>query len=83
MKKPILEHEKAAAWRRARGLSQAQLGKLTGFSPSAVYWMEKGATANRPGYPSRPVRDWVWLRYRRACQGVDAELNGRQFNWGL
>lgn len=75
--------EKARAWRKRHKLTIPALAELTGYGPRTIMWMEKGLSA--PG-PTRkkpgPIQDWIWLRYKRNCQGVDAELRtGQKFDW--
>lgn len=79
----MTEHEKARRWRANHQLTPEKLAELTGYSVSAIYWFERGETP-----PSRHVSatkgkitPWVWQRYKRACEGVDAELSGRKFKW--
>lgn len=77
------EHERARAWREKHGLTPDQLGKLTGYSVSSIYWFERGEApprswGNLKGRQAHkkphPIKEWVWLRYKRACQGVHLEL---------
>lgn len=86
MKKPTIietngsrEPAQAAWWRRTVvKLSPDQLSEMTGYSTRAIYGFEYGV--NQRGKPHPPK---AWLRYRRACAGVDAELRGRRnFTWG-
>jgi DNA-binding XRE family transcriptional regulator len=75
-------HDLARAWRERLGLTREQLGERIGYAPETIYWMERGVTPPRVGKnPSEPVKPWVWLRYQRACQGLDAEIGGRAFQW--
>lgn len=87
MKRPTIietngsrEPAQATWWRRnVMHLSHEQLAELTGYSARAVYAFEQGCNSHGKPHPA-----WAWLRYRRACQGVDAELRGRRaFNWGI
>jgi DNA-binding XRE family transcriptional regulator len=73
------EPAQAAWWRRTVvQLSHEQLAELIGYSARAVYAFEQGV--NGKGKPHKPK---AWLRYRRACAGVDAEIRGRRsFTWG-
>jgi hypothetical protein len=73
------EPAQAAWWRRTVvKLSHDQLAELTGYSSRAIYAFEQGTNGR-----GKPHKAWAWQRYRRACQGVDAELIGRRrFNWG-
>ena len=88
----MTRHEKARAWRVARGLTQKQLADLTGYAEMAIYWFERGQVPPRTRkHPSgsnaddREIREWVWKRWQRACGDVDAELVGRKagetFSW--
>lgn len=78
------EHDKAKRWRTRRGLTIAQLAEMTGYGVRACNWMERGlsppnATRSKPA----AVAPWVWQRYKRACAGVEAQLqSGKPFNWG-
>lgn len=79
------EHDRAKAWRLARGLSVKQLADLTGYSQEAVYQMERGVLPPQRGQrQAAPIKEWAWLRYRNCCAGVDRQLSrrGKQFNWG-
>jgi hypothetical protein len=76
----LTEPEQAKAWRERLGLTQQQLAEVTGYSRESVHWFEKGCRPPRPkqdtgGTPHEP---WVFLRYKRACGDLDAELNGRE-----
>jgi hypothetical protein len=78
----LAEHQQAVAWRESLGLTQEKLGGLIGYATATVYWMERGLTAPRRGRRSEPVPAHVWLRYKRACAGLDAEARGRRvFGW--
>lgn len=75
---------RAIVWRERHGLTRFQLARAIGYAPETIYWAEKGQTP--PGRAGKrapqPIKPWVWLRYQRACQGLDAELNGgRKFTW--
>jgi transcriptional regulator with XRE-family HTH domain len=77
----MTEHEKARAWREARGLSLAQLAELTGYSPITLRWFEKGLRPPNRGR-DRTLAPWVWQRYRMACAGVEKQLrSGKEFQW--
>lgn len=73
----------ARAWREKHNLTRQALAERIGYAPETIYWMELGKTP--PGRSGRktagPVKPWVWLRYQRACQGLDAELKGVKFTW--
>lgn len=76
------EHRKAAQWRESLGLTQEKLGQLIGYAKATVYWMERGRTAPTGLVKSGPIPANVWLRYKRACAGLDAEARGqRVFGW--
>lgn len=76
------EHERAKAWRIKRKLSQAQLAELTGYGVRMIYWLELGQAPPNGSSKARPVTPWVWQRYKRMCQGVEAELrSGKTFDW--
>lgn len=77
------EHEKAKAWREARGLSVAQLADLTGYAQATIYWMERGLTPpNAKRKEPGEIPWWIWKRYKMICAGVEAELKtGATFNW--
>lgn len=70
------EIEAAKAWRLALNLSPFQLGELIGYSGEAIYLLERGITSR-----AEPVPAWTWLRYKRACAGLDAERKGHTFKW--
>lgn len=76
------EFQKAKAWRVRIDLSVQQLSDAIGFSPEAVYLFERGAV---PPGRTKPIQPWTWLRYKRACGDLDAELFGRKkgetFQW--
>ena len=79
----MTRYQKARAWRKRHNLTIARLAELTGYGPRAIMWLEKGQSPPGPNR-SKPgtVPDWVWLRYKRMCQGVDAELRtGQKFEW--
>lgn len=79
----MTEPEQARAWREAHNLTRAALAQAIGYAPETIYWMERGETP--PGRAGKrkpqPIKEWVWLRYQRACQGLDAELQGVKFKW--
>lgn len=76
------EHQRASAWRHSHNLSYDDLSKLTGYSPLAIRFFEKGVTPDRPGTKSGPHSKTSWLRFRNCCAAVDAALRcKRQFNW--
>lgn len=79
------EFEKARRWREKAGLTVDQLAEKTGYSREAIYLFEKGFTYNgrtaRDKIKTKALSDSVWHRYRMACAGVRAALNGSSFNW--
>ncbi len=77
------KYQRARAWREGHGLTRAQLAERTGWSPEAIYWFEEGHKPPRPGQRTYyEIEDWVFMRYRLACAGVEHELKtGRVFNW--
>lgn len=81
LQKNLAEHDKAKAWRERAGLSVAQLAELTGYSPESIYWFERGLTPKGSNRKPTKIAAWVWLRFKRACQGVAAEIRGNKFDW--
>ena len=72
------EHIEAREWRRKRGLTVEQLSEHTGYSREAIYCFERGRMANGTDVP-----EWVWLRFKMACAGVEAQIrSGLVFQWG-
>ena len=69
----------AQTWRQnVVKLSLPELAEATGYSVRAIYLFESGQTNN--GKPHSPK---VWLRYLRACAGVDVEIRAKYaFRWG-
>ena len=63
----------AENWRKENGWSRPQLAAMTGYSPEAIYWFERGCTPpnrnGRKGFES--IRPWVWRRYMLACMGLE------------
>ena len=82
------EPSQARRWREAASLSVAELADRTGYSIEAIYLFERGVTPER-NYKNanyrktdRTIKPHVWLRYKRACEGVNAELTLQQkFDW--
>ena len=76
------EFARAKAWREKLGMTPQQLGDALGYSIETIYLMERGAV---PKGRTKPIQPWTWLRYKRACGDLDAELNGRKkgrvFGW--
>jgi len=79
----MTEHQKAKAWRINRNLTREKLSELTGYSPESIYWFEQGTTPPAKGRRPKKTEPWVWLRYQRCCAGVEAEIAGRPFTWGV
>jgi len=80
MKEPTIirengnEHFRARWWRKnVVRLTIAELSKLTGYSPNAIYRFERGCTS--VGEPHAPE---AWRRYRMVCAGV---TRGEAFDW--
>ena len=73
------EPSQAQHWRQnVVKLSLPELAEATGYSVRAIYLFESGvANSGKPHSPK------VWLRYRRACAGVDVEIRAKYaFRWG-
>lgn len=86
----MTEHERAKAWAQRCQITAAHLSKLTGYAEISLYWFWRGETPPERNAKSgrgkdRSIRPWVWLRFKRACGDVDAELTGRKrgqrFDW--
>lgn len=82
----MTEHDKARTWRESHNLDRDQLAELTGYSQLSIYWFEKGHTPPRSPAEGgqaqcKPTPAWVWQRYKRACEGVQRQLEGRKFKW--
>lgn len=85
------EATRAREWRLRNELTPQQLADAIGFSPEIVYRHERLAGfdvegAGRPRlHEEKAPKPWVWLRYKRACGDLDAELHGRKkgstFQW--
>lgn len=76
------EHLRAQAWRESQSLSIAELADLTGYSPLAIRFFEKGVTPSRSNAKPGPHSKTAWKRYRNICAGVDAQLRSkREFKW--
>lgn len=75
--------EKAKAWRKRHKLTIPALAELTGYGPRAIMWMEQGLSPpNASRKKPAPVNDWIWLRYRMMCSGVERQLEtGKRFDW--
>jgi len=70
----LTEHEKAHLWRRAMGLSRADLARLTGFSESNIADIESGTYREN----GKPISPHTMQRYRLACGALTADVS---FNW--
>jgi len=77
------EHERVRLWMAKYGIDVAELAQLTGYSTQALYWMIRGlAPPNRTRKKPGSIQPWIWQRFKRCCQGVDAELRTKkEFNW--
>lgn len=80
---------KARAWRESLNLSVAELARMSGYSPTAIWWAEQGLTPPRTkkhvagAAKSGKIKAAVWKRYRNVCAGVESQLKaGKQFDWG-
>ena len=83
----MTEHEALVAWLDKNGLSLTELSERTGYAYQTVWWFTQGKTPPKRNADEkdRRIKDWVWLRFKRACGDVDATLNGRnkgdEFAW--
>lgn len=83
----MTEPDQAKIWRERMGFTQQSLSELTGYSTASIHFFERGCKPPRPGQneAGEAIEAWVFLRYKRACGDVDAEINGRQkgrsFSW--
>ena len=86
----LSEHAKARAWRERIGMTPEQLAEHIGYTRMSIYWFERGETPPqrnaKGGNPDdRAHKPWVWMRYRRACGDLDAQMfgrkKGRTFAW--
>ena len=77
------EHLSAQAWMEKHSLTKERLSELTGFSPSAIYWLLKGKMApGRGGENPRKMNPFTWHRFKRLCHSVEIELRtGDKFDW--
>lgn len=76
------EHLRAVAWRESLSLSIAELADLTGYSPLAIRFFEKGVTPSRSNAKSGPHSKTAWKRFKNCCAAVDAQLRSRkEFKW--
>lgn len=78
------EYQKARAWAEKHDLSAQQVADLTGYGVRAVHWFWSGQSPpNGTRAKAGKISPWVFQRFKRACQGVDAQLRSRkEFNWG-
>lgn len=89
MTKAKTQAEKAHLWRLKNKLTVFELGILTGYSIEAIYSFERGTTPQRNWIArekasTKPalIQDWVWLRYKNACSGVERKLrSGKEWDW--
>jgi transcriptional regulator with XRE-family HTH domain len=81
------EHQKAKAWRLARGLTLDELAHLSGYSKSALSWFERGLSPSGKG----PVEQYAWQRYKRIAHSIHMDYAGEieksnltfdTFEWG-
>lgn len=77
------EHTQVQAWMDRRGLNKERLSELTGWSPSAIYWLLKGRMApGQGGDNPRKMNPFTWHRFKRTCHSVEIELStGKKFDW--
>lgn len=78
------EFERAKEWRIRMGYSPRTLGPLIGTTFATIYSFERGK-ANALAKSKLAPTEEVWLRYKRSCGDLDAEMNGRKkgvaFDW--
>ena len=82
------EHARASQWAEANGFTgtagRERLSELTGYSGLSIWWFFKGQVPPSRGAKRKP-KPWVWLRFKRACGDIDAEIRGRKagsrFDW--
>ena len=80
----MTSHQRARAWRLARGLTVRALSDLTGFSPESIVCFERGTAPRRAGEKRKAVNPHAFHRYRMACAGVEASRHaGGAFDWTL
>lgn len=77
----MTEHQRAKAWREKHGLTAEQLAKLTGYRPRMIFWMERGESPPNRTRGAAPTAPWIWQRYKMMCAGVEAQLQGKEFDW--
>jgi transcriptional regulator with XRE-family HTH domain len=66
----MTDPEGALAWRKAAGLSRAKVAELTGFSPSAIACIERGAWSS-----GEPIAEKTHRSYRLAIIAIAARLD--------
>jgi Helix-turn-helix domain len=71
------ECHRAQWWRKARGLTVAQLAALTGYSIEAIYRFERGENAKGDPHSAQ-----VWRRYKVACAAIASAPPGK-FDWQM
>lgn len=76
---------RAKAWRLKQSFTVDRLSELSGYSVSAIFWMEKGLSPPQPHRgraTSRAVNVYAFQRYRRVCHSVQTETrSGKAFDW--
>lgn len=76
------EHDKARKWREANVGTREQLAEKLGYSVESIYWYERGINPPRGKHRKQePIASWVWQRYKLACAGLQAQIEGNKFNW--
>ena len=76
------EHDKAKAWRERRDLRIWELAELTGYSPLAIRYFEKGVTPPRSNVESGRISKTTWQRFKNCCAGIEARLRTKkEFDW--
>lgn len=76
------EYDVARRWRENLGLTRAQLAEAIGYAPGTIFWMERGQTPpGRGADAGHEVKPRVWLRYKRACEGLQREIDQGRFKW--
>lgn len=79
------EAARARAWRLKQNLTVDALSELSGYSVSAIFWMEKGLSPPQPHRgrsTSRSVNPYAFQRYRRVCHSVQTQIrSGKPFDW--
>lgn len=70
----MTDYERARQWRVRLGLSRKRLAELSGYSPSAIQYMEGGINPQT----GRKIGHADFARYRLVCAAVAA---GLVFDW--